>query len=48
VSTPLIEMQHMVKVFPPDVVALNDVTVAFKQGEIHAIVGENGAGNLPL
>ncbi len=48
ISAPLIEMQHIVKVFPPDVVALNDVTVDFKQGEIHAIVGENGAGKSTL
>jgi len=42
------EMRHIVKVFPPDVVALNDVSVDFKQGEIHAIVGENGAGKSTL
>ncbi|HAF62106.1 MAG TPA: ABC transporter ATP-binding protein [Anaerolineaceae bacterium] len=41
-------MQHVVKVFPPDVVALNDVSVDFRQGEIHAIVGENGAGKSTL
>mgnify|MGYP001197184505 CR=1 FL=1 len=39
-----IEMRHIVKVFPPSVVALDDVTVDFRKGEIHAIVGENGAG----
>jgi len=39
-----IEMQNIVKVFPPDVVALNNVSVDFREGEIHAIVGENGAG----
>ena len=44
----LIEMQHVVKVFPPDVVALNDVSVDFREGEIHAIVGENGAGKTTL
>ncbi len=44
----LIKMQHIVKVFPPDVIALNDVCVDFKQGEIHAIVGENGAGKSTL
>ena len=44
----LIRMQHIIKVFPPDVVALNDVSVDFKQGEIHAIVGENGAGKSTL
>ena len=44
----LIEMHHIVKVFPPDVVALNDVSVDFKEGEIHSIVGENGAGKSTL
>lgn len=44
----LIEMNNIIKVFPPNVVALNDVSVKFEEGEIHAIVGENGAGKSTL
>jgi len=44
----IIEMNNIVKVFPPNVVALDKVTVEFKKGEIHAIVGENGAGKSTL
>ena len=40
----IIEMKNMVKVFPPNVVALDNVSVTFREGEIHAVVGENGAG----
>jgi len=44
----IIEMKDIVKVFPPNVVALDDVTTDFRKGEIHAIVGENGAGKSTL
>ncbi|HEY9093589.1 MAG TPA: ATP-binding cassette domain-containing protein, partial [Candidatus Cryosericum sp.] len=44
----LIDLQHISKVFPPATVALSDVSVAFRFGEIHALVGENGAGKTTL
>ncbi|HQY92482.1 ABC transporter ATP-binding protein [Caldilinea sp.] len=44
----LIQMRHIVKVYPPNVLALDDVTVSFDDGEIHALVGENGAGKSTL
>ena len=36
---PIITMNGIVKVFPPNVVALDDVSTDFRAGEIHAIVG---------
>jgi len=44
----LIRLESIVKVYPPNVVAVDDVTVSFQKGEIHAIVGENGAGKSTL
>ena len=39
----LLEMNHITKIFP-GVMALNDVHFNLKRGEIHALMGENGAG----
>lgn len=36
-------MNHVSKLYP-GVVALDDMSMEFREGEIHAIVGENGAG----
>ena len=39
----ILELQHITKTFP-GVRALNDVHFNLKKGEIHALMGENGAG----
>lgn len=39
----VLALNNITKLYP-GVVALNDVSVAFRAGEVHAIVGENGAG----
>ena len=43
----LLEMKNITKEFP-GVVALNDVSISLKEGEILSIVGENGAGKSTL
>ena len=39
----VLEQEHISKEYP-GVVALSDVTLQLKKGEILALIGENGAG----
>ena len=39
----LLELHNITKRYP-GVIALNDVSISFREGEVHALVGENGAG----
>ena len=41
-----IEMLHITKRFP-GIVANDDITLQLRKGEIHALLGENGAGKCP-
>jgi ABC-type uncharacterized transport system ATPase subunit len=41
----LLELRNITKTYP-GVTALDDVSVSFRKGEVHAIVGENSARNL--
>lgn len=43
----MLELKHISKYFP-GVKALQDISVTFREGEIHAILGENGAGKSTL
>ena len=43
----MLELRHISKNFP-GVKALQDISVDFREGEIHAILGENGAGKSTL
>ncbi len=40
---PLLALHHIRKQYP-SVVAVDDVSLAIQPGEIHAVLGENGAG----
>jgi len=42
-SENILELEHIVKSFP-GVIALQDVSFNLRRGEIHALMGENGAG----
>lgn len=39
----MLRLEHISKTYP-GVQALNDLNITFEQGEIHAVLGENGAG----
>lgn len=39
----ILRLNHLTKLYP-GVVALDDLCLSFAEGEVHAIVGENGAG----
>ena len=39
----IVDFKHLTRRFP-GVVALNDVSLSFRTGEVHAVIGENGAG----
>ncbi len=39
----ILKLNHISKLYP-GVVALDDMNMEFREGEVHAIVGENGAG----
>lgn len=41
--TEVLALKHITKVYP-GVRALDDVSISFERGEVHALVGENGAG----
>ena len=41
--TEILSLKNITKVYP-GVRALDDVSISFEQGEVHALVGENGAG----
>ncbi len=43
-SAPLLELRGICKAFP-GVKALDDVSFAIWPGEVHMLLGENGAGN---
>jgi putative multiple sugar transport system ATP-binding protein len=44
-SDVILEMRNITKTFP-GVKALDNVSFSVRQGEIHALVGENGAGKI--
>jgi general nucleoside transport system ATP-binding protein len=48
VSQPFVSFNGITKVYPPNAIALDRVSVDIAQGTIHAFVGENGAGKSSL
>ncbi|MCK5673051.1 MAG: ATP-binding cassette domain-containing protein, partial [Spirochaetales bacterium] len=40
----ILEMKNITKTFPGGVVANKDVNIELRKGEVHTLLGENGAG----
>jgi len=47
-APPLVELIRVTKVYPPDIVALTDVTLTVNRGEMVFITGKSGAGKTTL
>lgn len=47
-TTPILEMKNITKIYPNGVIANRNVNFTLAEGEIHAVVGENGAGKSTL
>lgn len=45
---PMIQLDHVWKVYPPDVVGLRDVSLTIMPGEFVSMVGQSGAGKTTL
>ena len=41
---PIVRFEHVTKTFP-GIRALDDVSFSIQEGEVHCLLGENGAGN---
>ena len=44
--TEILRMQDITKIYPNGFMANKDVNLTINAGEIHALVGENGAGKM--
>ncbi len=43
-SDNILEMKNITKTFPGGVVANKDINLELRKGEVHTLLGENGAG----
>ena len=42
----ILSVKNIVKTYP-GVIAINHFSMEVREGEVHALIGENGAGQLP-